>query len=169
MKQMLVHCHDDTVQMALIEDGKLVEYAAERSRQQSIVGSFYLGKVVNVLPGMQAAFVDIGLKKCVPVCGRCAASTSGEAAEAQTIHLGASSCRPGSNGAGHEGCEGRQGPADYDALFAPGAMHRIYANRRLCGCLQKNSERGGTRSSEDDRGASENGGRGVHYADGCRG
>lgn len=63
MKQMLVHCHDDTVQMALIEDGKLVEYAAERSRQQSIVGSFYLGKVVNVLPGMQAAFVDIGLKK----------------------------------------------------------------------------------------------------------
>lgn len=60
---MLVHCHHDTVQMALIEDGKLVEFAAERTRQQSIVGSFYLGKVVNVLPGMQAAFVDIGMKK----------------------------------------------------------------------------------------------------------
>ncbi|GAE07623.1 cytoplasmic axial filament protein CafA and Ribonuclease G [Paenibacillus sp. JCM 10914] len=49
--------------MALIEDGRLVEYAVERSQEQGIVGSFYKGKVVNVLPGMQAAFVDIGLKK----------------------------------------------------------------------------------------------------------
>ncbi|WP_106768500.1 Rne/Rng family ribonuclease [Paenibacillus faecalis] len=63
MKQMIVHCEPDTIQMALIEDGRLVEYAAEREREQSVVGSFYKGRVVNVLPGMQAAFVDIGLKK----------------------------------------------------------------------------------------------------------
>ena len=63
MKQLIVHCEPETIQMALIEDDRLVEYAAERSREQSIVGSFYKGKVVNVLPGMQAAFVDIGLKK----------------------------------------------------------------------------------------------------------
>ncbi|SMF89211.1 ribonuclease G [Paenibacillus uliginis N3/975] len=63
MKQMIVHCEPDTIQMALIEDGRLVEYAAERGREQSVVGSFYKGRVVNVLPGMQAAFVDIGLKK----------------------------------------------------------------------------------------------------------
>lgn len=63
MKQMIVHCEPDTIQMALIEDGRLVEYATERGREQGVVGSFYKGRVVNVLPGMQAAFVDIGLKK----------------------------------------------------------------------------------------------------------
>ncbi|MFC7678097.1 Rne/Rng family ribonuclease [Paenibacillus sp. GCM10028914] len=63
MKQMIVHCDPETIQMALIEDGRLVEYAAERGREQSVVGSFYKGRVVNVLQGMQAAFVDIGLRK----------------------------------------------------------------------------------------------------------
>ncbi|WP_054956373.1 Rne/Rng family ribonuclease [Paenibacillus dakarensis] len=63
MKQLIVHCDPETIQMALVDDGRLVEYAAERGREQSVVGSFYKGRVVNVLPGMQAAFVDIGLKK----------------------------------------------------------------------------------------------------------
>lgn len=65
MKQMIVHCEPKFTQMALIEEGKLVEFAAERSQSQSqsLVGSFYKGRVVNVLPGMQAAFVDIGHKK----------------------------------------------------------------------------------------------------------
>lgn len=63
MKQMIVHCDPETIQMALVEDGRLVEYATERGREKSVVGSFYKGRVVNVLPGMQAAFVDIGLKK----------------------------------------------------------------------------------------------------------
>ncbi|MGV2805830.1 S1 RNA-binding domain-containing protein, partial [Clostridium perfringens] len=63
MRQMIVHCEHETIQMALIEDGRLAEFAVERSREESVVGSFYKGRVVNVLPGMQAAFVDIGLKK----------------------------------------------------------------------------------------------------------
>ncbi|BCG60499.1 hypothetical protein PUR_39240 [Paenibacillus sp. URB8-2] len=40
-----------------------MEYAAERQEQQGLVGSYYKGRVMNVLPGMQAAFVDIGQKK----------------------------------------------------------------------------------------------------------
>lgn len=63
MKQMIVHCEPKLTQMALLEEGKLVEFAAERSQNHSLVGSFYKGRVVNVLPGMQAAFVDIGHKK----------------------------------------------------------------------------------------------------------
>lgn len=63
MKQWIVHWEPEMIEMALVEDDRLVEYAAEQSRQQSVVGSFYKGRVVNVLPGMQAAFVDIGLKK----------------------------------------------------------------------------------------------------------
>lgn len=63
MKQMMVHCEPGFTQMALLENEKLVEYAAERSQNRGLVGSFIKGKVVNVIPGMQAAFVDIGQKK----------------------------------------------------------------------------------------------------------
>lgn len=63
MKQMIVHCTQHMTQMALLENGRLVEYAAERDQQQGLVGSFYKARVINVLPGMQAAFVDIGQKK----------------------------------------------------------------------------------------------------------
>lgn len=63
MKQMIVHCTQHITRMALLENGRLVEYAAERDQQQGLVGSYYKGRVINVLPGMQAAFVDIGQKK----------------------------------------------------------------------------------------------------------
>lgn len=63
MKQMIVHCTQHITRMALLENGRLVEYAAERDQQQGLVGSYYKGRVMNVLPGMQAAFVDIGQKK----------------------------------------------------------------------------------------------------------
>ncbi|AZK46502.1 Rne/Rng family ribonuclease [Paenibacillus lentus] len=63
MKRMIVHCKSSSTEMALQEDGKLVEYATERSQARGLVGSFFKGRVVNVLPGMQAAFVDIGQKK----------------------------------------------------------------------------------------------------------
>lgn len=63
MKQMIVHCTQHVTRMALLENGRLVEYAAERDQQQGLVGSYYRGRVMNVLPGMQAAFVDIGQKK----------------------------------------------------------------------------------------------------------
>ncbi|MNJ57422.1 Ribonuclease G [compost metagenome] len=63
MKQMLVHCASDLTTMALIEDNRIIEYAVEYSGRQGGVGSFFKGKVVNVVPGMQAAFVDIGQKK----------------------------------------------------------------------------------------------------------
>ena len=63
MKQMIVHCTQHITRMALLDNGKLVEYAAERDQQQGLVGSYYKGRVINVLPGMQAAFVDIGQKK----------------------------------------------------------------------------------------------------------
>ncbi|NMO95315.1 Rne/Rng family ribonuclease [Paenibacillus lemnae] len=63
MKQMIIHSEPEILQLALMEDGILVEYASERSPEQSVAGSFYKGRIVNVVPGMQAAFVDIGLRK----------------------------------------------------------------------------------------------------------
>lgn len=63
MKQMIVHNEHNLMQMALLEEGKAVEFTAERTRERGLLGSFFKGRVVNVLPGMQAAFVDIGQKK----------------------------------------------------------------------------------------------------------
>ncbi|MCB9707877.1 MAG: Rne/Rng family ribonuclease [Myxococcales bacterium] len=49
--------------VALIEDGFLAELYVEREHERSTVGNVYLGKVTRVLPGMQAAFIDIGLDR----------------------------------------------------------------------------------------------------------
>src|ERR1700678_186111 len=59
-RTMVVRQRDDRTQIAVLEDGVLVEHYVNRSTQQSYVGNVYLGKVQNVLPSMEAAFVDIG-------------------------------------------------------------------------------------------------------------
>lgn len=63
MKQLFIHCSNQVTQSALLEDGVLTEFAVERTEGASLIGNLYKGRVVNVLPGMQAAFVDIGLTK----------------------------------------------------------------------------------------------------------
>jgi ribonuclease G len=49
--------------VALIEQGNITELFIEREAERSPVGNVYLGKVTRVLPGMQAAFIDIGLDR----------------------------------------------------------------------------------------------------------
>ncbi|MDO8433117.1 MAG: Rne/Rng family ribonuclease [Candidatus Binatus sp.] len=51
------------VRVAVLEDNELAEFYLERNRQVGLAGNIYKGKVTRVLPGMQAAFVDIGLEK----------------------------------------------------------------------------------------------------------
>src|SRR6202161_4721289 len=57
---MVVRGRCDWTQIAVLEDDVLVEHYVNRSTHQSYVGNVYLGKVQNVLPSMEAAFVDIG-------------------------------------------------------------------------------------------------------------
>ena len=59
-RMMVVRQRDDRTQIAVLEDGVLVEHYVDRASHQSYVGNVYLGKVQNVLPSMEAAFVDIG-------------------------------------------------------------------------------------------------------------
>ncbi len=61
-REMLISHDSGETRVALLEDGELVELYVERPKR-SAVGNVYLGKVKDVLPGMQAAFVDIGLDK----------------------------------------------------------------------------------------------------------
>jgi ribonuclease E len=57
---MVVRQTGDRIQIGVLEDDVLVEHYVSRSSQQSMVGNVYLGRVQNVLPAMEAAFVDIG-------------------------------------------------------------------------------------------------------------
>ena len=59
-RQMIVRHEDGSDQVAVLEDGILVEHFVARRTNQSIVGNIYLGKVQNVLPSMEAAFIDVG-------------------------------------------------------------------------------------------------------------
>ncbi len=62
-KKIIVNCDNRATRVALLEKGKLVELDIERPLQHRVVGNLYKGIVANVLPGMQAAFIDIGLEK----------------------------------------------------------------------------------------------------------
>lgn len=59
-REMVIRHLDGLDQIAVLEDGLLVEHYVARHTQQSAVGNIYLGRVQNVLPSMEAAFVDIG-------------------------------------------------------------------------------------------------------------
>ena len=62
-KQLIIDGTEDFVRVCVLEDGELVETLASSRDRQSIGGSVYLGRVLNVLPGLSAAFVDIGTDK----------------------------------------------------------------------------------------------------------
>ncbi|MFM7139021.1 MAG: ribonuclease E/G, partial [Actinomycetes bacterium] len=57
---MVVRQNLDRIQIAVLEDNMLVEHYVSRGQSASLIGNVYLGKVQNVLPSMEAAFIDIG-------------------------------------------------------------------------------------------------------------
>ncbi len=59
-RAMVVRSKFDRIQIAVLEDGVLVEHYVAKSQDASLIGNVYLGRVQNVLPSMEAAFVDIG-------------------------------------------------------------------------------------------------------------
>lgn len=63
MNQIVINIDEFQSRAAIIEDGKVVEILIEREEEGRINGSIYKGKVANVLPGMESAFVNIGLEK----------------------------------------------------------------------------------------------------------
>jgi ribonuclease G len=61
--ELIINATPQETRIALLEDRVLAELYTERIKDRGIIGNIYKGKVVKVLPGMQAAFVDIGLEK----------------------------------------------------------------------------------------------------------
>ncbi|MDH3451655.1 MAG: ribonuclease G [Gammaproteobacteria bacterium] len=62
-EELLINVTPQETRVALIENGVLQEISIERSRNLGIVGNVYKGRVARVLPGMEAAFIDIGLER----------------------------------------------------------------------------------------------------------
>ncbi|UCE54482.1 MAG: Rne/Rng family ribonuclease [Desulfobacterales bacterium] len=62
-KQLIINVNDHETRVALLEDGTIAELYVDRGDDSDIAGNIYKGKVLRVLPGMQAAFVDIGLNQ----------------------------------------------------------------------------------------------------------
>lgn len=62
-KEIIINCSNGETRAAILEDRKVVELLIERSNHERVVGNIYKGRVENVLPGMSAAFVNIGLEK----------------------------------------------------------------------------------------------------------
>jgi ribonuclease G len=63
VKEMIVSANGHQTMVAILEDDEVTEVFVERERQRGIVGNVYKGRVSKVLPGMQSAFVDIGLER----------------------------------------------------------------------------------------------------------
>src|ERR1700691_3992317 len=60
-KELVISASQHETRVAILEDGQLCEIYIEREKGFALVGSLYKGRVTRVLPGMQSAFVDIGL------------------------------------------------------------------------------------------------------------
>ncbi|MBW2309827.1 MAG: Rne/Rng family ribonuclease [Deltaproteobacteria bacterium] len=61
--ELVINARPHETRVALVENGTVVELHLKRGSEQELLGNIYLGKVIRVLPGMQAAFVDIGIDK----------------------------------------------------------------------------------------------------------
>ena len=92
MKRILVSADRDEIRMALLADEKLHSFEVERPSREHLVGNIYKGRVQNVLPGMQAAFLDIGGDKnaFLYIGDGMPYGVAGEASERVKIHVGQS-------------------------------------------------------------------------------
>src|SRR4030065_1292406 len=61
--EILIDANPFEIRIARVEDGRLAEFYVEKARERVITGNIYKGKVVRELPGMQSAFVEVGLSR----------------------------------------------------------------------------------------------------------
>ena len=62
-QDILINWSPQETRVAIVESGAVQELHVERTLERGLVGNIYLGKVSRVLPGMQSAFIDIGLER----------------------------------------------------------------------------------------------------------
>ena len=112
-------------QIAVLEEDVLVQHYVTRQGATSMVGNVYLGRVQNVLPGMEAAFVDIGRgRNGVLYAGEVNYRPEDLEGPAPRIEQRAEA-GPGRDGPGHEGPDGRQGRQAHGPDLAARSIPRL--------------------------------------------
>ena len=135
---MVITEHGDRDQIAVLEENMLVQHYVTRRGAHSMVGNVYLGRIQNVLPGMEAAFVDIGR-------GRNGVLYAGEVNYSPEDLEGGRPPRieqvlksgPGGHGPGHEGSDGRQGRPAHRAGLAPGRFLVLAPDQDVSGISRR--------------------------------
>ena len=87
-EQILVNITPQETRVAVLEDGIVQELHIERAASRGLVGNIYLGKVRRVLPGMQSAFIEIGLERAA----FCTLPTSSNSASTQRPRRASKTC-----------------------------------------------------------------------------
>ncbi|MCK5394357.1 MAG: ribonuclease G [Gammaproteobacteria bacterium] len=87
-KEILINMTPQEIRVAILENGMLNDLYIERSRSRGLVGNVYKGKVVRVLPGMEAAFVEIGLEKAAFLHVSDIADKNKKQNSNETVHVG---------------------------------------------------------------------------------
>ncbi|GMA34371.1 hypothetical protein [Demequina litorisediminis] len=124
---MIVREKDHRVQIAVLEDDVLVEHYVSHQAQQSMAGNVYLGRVQNVLPGMEAAFVDVGRgRNAVLYAGEVNWDAAGLEGKPRRIEPCAQAGRH-RHGAGHQGPHRPQGCARHEPDLARGPLPGVRA------------------------------------------
>ena len=62
IKEIIINSSSNQTRVAITEDGNLVDFFVDYPENRRMVGDIYLGRVARVLPGIRAAFIDIGMK-----------------------------------------------------------------------------------------------------------
>src|SRR5882762_2714029 len=62
-KEIIINAVADEIRIAITEDKRLAELYVETPEKERMVGDIYLGKIAKVMPGIRAAFIDLGLKQ----------------------------------------------------------------------------------------------------------
>lgn len=96
--EILMNVTPQESRVALVENGVLTELHLERTRRRGIVGNIYKGRVVRVLPGMDAAFVDIGLERTAFLHASDVAPVEREELNGEGLSVGGEAGASGGNG-----------------------------------------------------------------------
>src|SRR5437016_3516163 len=119
-KEMLINClQPEEIRIAIIEDGVLEELYVERTSAESYVGNIYKGRVVNIEPSIQAAFVDFGVGRNGFLHVSNVEPAYYKHIEDQQSHRGDRGDRGGRGGDRGERGRGRPPQRNYDDFDAP--------------------------------------------------
>src|SRR6202022_2836493 len=127
-REIVINSTKHESRIAVLDEGQVVELWVVRTRQRTIVGNIYKGRVTKVLPGMQSAFVNLGLDRDAFLYVSDVLDEFEEYANNSSLDLRPGGRRTGDRRAGVERHGRREGRAHLQPHHATGALSRIHAD-----------------------------------------